>query len=697
MAVQIQRYVGVDFGTSTSVMRVKRYRDSKPVDSRLDTKTVVFDASGSVVVPSLIRSVSGGELYGYEAAGRKRDSTLYQSFKIGLESTDDAKRKESRSLTKDFLKYLGRQYITQSEGGHLGESDDEERTIISYPVKWSDETKNFMIAAAEEAGFKNVEGMDEASAAIHAVTIQSEDYLKKKRYLTDGTPVNILLIDMGAGTTDLVVCRYTPGTSPKNEILCTWPERGGLTFGGREVDELLRNHIKSKLSEKDAEKIMQRVGITQFKAWKESSVSPALKRNETVSEFADLDNILDMLEIDIEDYSLDRAKFESLAKEYLEQFTQLIDECIKASGLDGGDIDMVITTGGHSQWYFVDELIRSQKSLKKINEDSGRIVPIPRPHETVALGLVYSPMSAQVEKPKQEPVHVSKEPDKQQSVPDSDNTAKEHGADNSEPNKSVSSDDFYRTGCIYLRSENYEGAVTWFQKAALEDNPRAQYILARLYLLGKGCVKNELMAYRWLEKASRLGHKEAGRLLDLVDQLRKIQRIEQLRIGSSGDVKSVLDMFFANDEDFEKIRYNYVQTSNISVFRQSLNIPSGDKIYLMHDTSWFRRGKNGSAICGSGIYYNPLNSPSPVITWNMFILYELCSKSDGLYLGDRKFPFGSSSEWVNIINKLQKCLRDTEHGRDLIKNAGQIAECKAPLEAEIYKGDLLEWINSENE
>ena len=399
--MSIERIIGVDFGTSTSVMRVKRYMDSKPVDSRLDTKTVVFDASGSVVVPSLIRSVSGGELYGYEAAGRKRDSTLYQSFKIGLESTDDAKRKESRSLTKDFLKYLGRQYITQSEGGHLGESDDEERTIISYPVKWSDETKNFMIAAAEEAGFKNVEGMDEASAAIHAVTIQSEDYLKKKRYLTDGTPVNILLIDMGAGTTDLVVCRYTPGTSPKNEILCTWPERGGLTFGGREVDELLRNHIKSKLSEKDAEKIMQRVGITQFKAWKESSVSPALKRNETVSEFADLDNILDMLEIDIEDYSLDRAKFESLAKEYLEQFTQLIDECIKASGLDGGDIDMVITTGGHSQWYFVDELIRSQKSLKKINEDSGRIIPIPRPHETVALGLVYSPMSAVTEnKPK---------------------------------------------------------------------------------------------------------------------------------------------------------------------------------------------------------------------------------------------------------------------------------------------------------
>ena len=59
----------------------------------------------------------------------------------------------------------------------------------------------------------------------------------------------------------------------------------------------------------------------------------------------------------------------------------------------GSDIDLVITTGGHSQWYFIDGIIRSKSLLKKINEDGGRIIPVPRPHETVALGLVYSPMS----------------------------------------------------------------------------------------------------------------------------------------------------------------------------------------------------------------------------------------------------------------------------------------------------------------
>ena len=62
--------------------------------------------------------------------------------------------------------------MIQSEGGYLGELGVQEKTLISYPVKWSEETKKFMIQAAEKAGFPNVEGMDEAQAAVHAATLQ---------------------------------------------------------------------------------------------------------------------------------------------------------------------------------------------------------------------------------------------------------------------------------------------------------------------------------------------------------------------------------------------------------------------------------------------------------------------------------------------------------------------------------------------
>ena len=68
-----------------------------------------------------------------------------------------------------------------------------------------------MLESASKAGFPNVVGMDEAQAAIGAVIVQNAEYFVKSGLLKKGVPVNILMIDMGAGTTDLVLCSYTHG------------------------------------------------------------------------------------------------------------------------------------------------------------------------------------------------------------------------------------------------------------------------------------------------------------------------------------------------------------------------------------------------------------------------------------------------------------------------------------------------------
>lgn len=215
----VERIIGVDFGTSTSVIRVKRYENGKPVGQKLDTKEVIFGGMGNMV-PTLIQKKDEDEsvaYYGFEAKQTKQNSTTYHSFKVDLESDDPDKCALARVLTEEFLTYLAKQYRTQSDGGHLGDLGDKERTIISYPVKWSEETRQFIIDAAKNAGFPNVSGMDEAQAAIHAVTVQSTDHLKQHGFLTSGVPAYILLIDMGAGTTDLVLCCHTPGETPKQK------------------------------------------------------------------------------------------------------------------------------------------------------------------------------------------------------------------------------------------------------------------------------------------------------------------------------------------------------------------------------------------------------------------------------------------------------------------------------------------------
>ena len=174
-----ERIIGIDFGTSTSVVRVKRYKDGMPVEggSVLDTNSVIFNGTYPTV-PTLIQRTGDTAYYGYDAQVAKKKAILFHGFKTDLESPDEKRRQEARELTQEFLVYLAAVYRAQSEGGHLGDADDQERTLISYPVKWSADTKRFMVEAAEKAGFPRVEGMDEAQAAIHAVTLQSQGYLQ---------------------------------------------------------------------------------------------------------------------------------------------------------------------------------------------------------------------------------------------------------------------------------------------------------------------------------------------------------------------------------------------------------------------------------------------------------------------------------------------------------------------------------------
>lgn len=408
----VDRIIGVDFGTSTSVIRVKRYENGNPTGDKLETKEVIYGGMGSVV-PTLVLQKNDPNAptccFGYEAQQRRKNYTYHHSFKMDLESADPEKRAQARDLTEKFFGYLARQYKSQSEGGHLGDSSDREHTIVSYPVKWREETKAFMLETARTAGFPNVTGMDEAQAAIQAVVVMSGDHLRRYGLLQNGVASNILLIDMGAGTTDLVLTRYTPGENDKMEVLNTWPKSGDLRFGGREIDQLLQNFFRDRMTPEQADMVFRRVGIDKFKSWKELSVSPTLADNQAVEEFSEFDV---QVEYEVE-YCLDRAALEDCLSDYLNQFPRLINGCLEAARMQGAEVDLVIVTGGHSQWYFVREMLRGnmprfgEVNLSRIRENPERIISVSRPQETVALGMAYSGIHMEFSTPAQ-PVESAK-------------------------------------------------------------------------------------------------------------------------------------------------------------------------------------------------------------------------------------------------------------------------------------------------
>ena len=50
----------------------------------------------------------------------------------------------------------------------------------------------------------------------------------------------------------------------------------------------------------------------------------------------------------------------------------------------------------------------------------------------------------------------------------------------------------------------------------------------------------------------------------------------------------------------------------------TLKIPSGDTIYLIHDDSWFKRGKNGFAITDRGVYVKDIGEAADFVPWEEF-------------------------------------------------------------------------------
>jgi len=358
--------------------------------------------------------------------------------------------------------------------------------------------------------------------------------------------VNILLIDMGAGTTDLVLCSYTPGKNA--QILSAWPKGGEIFFGGKEIDDKLPQFFRDEKviePQEILETTLKRLGSSEFKAWKENTVSPVLEHNDVVSEFTAFENHINLLQqyanIVEKDYALDRTAFEKVLGKDLEKFPQLVNGCLADAKVPGSDVDLVILTGGHSQWYFVKEMLAGKMpqygklELTKVIADPSRMIQFARPQETVARGLVYTPLCGkEIVNPEdlyQQGLELEK------SDPEKANELYLQAAELGHTEAMIKLGFKCRYG-VGGMTKNPERAVDWYRKAAELGDVQAIYDLALCYrnqlknpekavelyrktadlgqsypmfLLGKcyengdGVSKNQEKANKWYQKAAELG------------------------------------------------------------------------------------------------------------------------------------------------------------------------------------------------
>lgn len=238
------RRIGIDFGTSTTIFAYKDY-DKKGNTSNHAPK--LLELGGRVTFPTIVFEPEGGaeRVYGFDAEEESRiaDGILYTNFKMDLMSEE--RHDKACELIMGYFRYL--RDIYKEDCNRIGIADEEE-TWLSYPAAWPDHIQREMQKMVQEAGFVNVQILDEPTAAINSVLYQYKDQLWDNQLLSMGEAANVLMIDMGAGTTDLVVCRFILGDQKPVERLLSWPPADSEDyFGGREIDGRLTEHSGRRL------------------------------------------------------------------------------------------------------------------------------------------------------------------------------------------------------------------------------------------------------------------------------------------------------------------------------------------------------------------------------------------------------------------------------------------------------------------
>lgn len=407
----ITRIIGIDFGTSTSVVKIY---NSGASDS-IYTLTV---GNGMQEIPTIVfKRASDGALFIADEAlsqlNQGIEGLLIKNFKLNLVSDNDKEKNDAIEYTTLFFKYLYKIYVEQCNTGAFGNCD-KTKIYISYPAKWPSFVRMTMLDCAVKAGFGTSEmvfGLDEPTAAAVASLHEREKELKETGLFYENTTYKAMMVDMGAGTTDIVLFEYRlEGGHLHINNPVTYPTAESTRLcGGREIDDILSEFCASYCKSIPASGPVPPAFLdkcnTEIKPWKEEVVSRGLKDNLEIKSpgfIAQQINLMKQFERPInpklQPFRMNRLTFESISQTHWNNWRNLIEESFNEGKKFGytstNDINVIILNGGHSQWYGVKDFLLGKPfanlqplHFKNIINYPVSLIQGAKPSQTVAIGL----------------------------------------------------------------------------------------------------------------------------------------------------------------------------------------------------------------------------------------------------------------------------------------------------------------------
>ncbi|MEZ6050577.1 MAG: Hsp70 family protein [Planctomycetaceae bacterium] len=345
--------VGIDLGTTYSAI-AQLNEEGVPVslknsDGRTITPSVVlFGDDGHVIVGPTI-----------ERMAMENPKNIVEAIKRQMGNKDFYVVFQEKKLTPEFISALILKKMKQDAEAHVGKIAN---AVITVPYYFNDVRRKATQDAGQIAGLNVIDIINEPTAATLSYAWQMGEL---GRIDLGNVEKTILVYDLGGGTFDVTVVRYTPTSF---RVLAT---DGDVMLGGLDWSRRLVDHVAEQFEKKfgddpreDPETMMTMTQDCEAakRSLSESAQSPVrvyYKGNSLT-------------------VSISRGDFERMTSDLMQRTRDTTELVMQQAGVNPGEFDDVILVGGSTYMPVVESMLRGVTG----NEPTRKVVP----EEAVAQG-----------------------------------------------------------------------------------------------------------------------------------------------------------------------------------------------------------------------------------------------------------------------------------------------------------------------
>ena len=315
------KIIGIDLGTTNSCVAVME--GGQP--------TVIPNSEGSRTTPSVVAFKGGERLVGQVAKRQMVANPEHTIYSIKREMGTDYKVNiDGKQYSPEVISAMILSKLKQDAEAYLGQPVTQ--AVITVPAYFNDSQRQATKNAGKIAGLEVLRIINEPTAAALAYGLDKQDRKNQK----------ILVYDLGGGTFDVSILEIGDGVF---EVLST---NGNTRLGGDDFDNRIMNLLVEEFKkENNIDLSTDKLAMQRLKeAAEKAKIELSTLSSTTIS--------LPFITADATgpkhlEYTLTRAKFESMIADLVDQTLVCTRNALKDAGLSKSDIANVVLVGGSTR------------------------------------------------------------------------------------------------------------------------------------------------------------------------------------------------------------------------------------------------------------------------------------------------------------------------------------------------------------